>query len=92
MAEFERWTEEQSRPKLEIAFLFLTLDDPCFSTRRSCYDQDSAVCAMSCPVHEKLPTNPVPFFDQGEVNFKAHQVGWLLCFFFTLNAVGASIW
>ena len=47
---------------------------------------------MSCPVHEKLPENPVPFFDKGEVNFKAHQVGWLLCLFFTLNAVGASIW
>ncbi|GAA5833574.1 hypothetical protein JCM9279_001565 [Rhodotorula babjevae] len=48
--------------------------------------------ATGCPVHEALPHDPVPFFSSGDINFKAHDVGWLVCGTFTLIATVTSCW
>jgi hypothetical protein len=36
--------------------------------------------------------DPVPFYTNGNLNFKAHDVGWIVCGFFTLIASTASFW
>lgn len=39
-----------------------------------------------------LPRDPVPFFSNGELNFAAHSVGWLVAGACTLVAVVTSLW
>ncbi|GAA6038238.1 hypothetical protein JCM8097_005808 [Rhodosporidiobolus ruineniae] len=48
--------------------------------------------STGCPAHEVLPHDPVPFFSGGELNFKAHDVGWLCCIFLTLVSTATSVW
>ncbi|KAJ8294214.1 Transmembrane protein 184 [Rhodotorula toruloides] len=48
--------------------------------------------STGCPAPEVLPRDPVPFFQNGNINFKAHDVGWICCAFFTLIASSTSIW
>ncbi|GAA6001388.1 hypothetical protein JCM10207_006639 [Rhodosporidiobolus poonsookiae] len=48
--------------------------------------------STGCPAPEVLPHDPVPFFSNGEIHFKAHDVGWLLCGIFTVVASVTSIW
>ncbi|ORY89355.1 organic solute transporter Ostalpha-domain-containing protein [Leucosporidium creatinivorum] len=45
-----------------------------------------------CPVHSVLPSDPVPFFSHGNINFKAHDVGWIVAGAFTFVAVVTSAW
>lgn len=45
----------------------------------------------TCPI-ERAAVDPVPFYSDGNLNFKAHTVGWIVCGFFTLIATGASSW
>ncbi|GAA5840812.1 hypothetical protein JCM3766R1_000890 [Sporobolomyces carnicolor] len=45
-----------------------------------------------CPIAETLPRDPVPFFANGNLNFKAHDVGWLVAGLFSLVASSCSIW
>ncbi|MCO5613894.1 hypothetical protein L7F22_068172 [Adiantum nelumboides] len=45
----------------------------------------------TCPSEYK-PIDPVPFFTHGSLNFKAHDVGWIICGFFTLIASVSSFW
>lgn len=47
---------------------------------------------MSCPLPVQLAEDPVPLFSNGAINFKAHDVGWIVCVFFSLNAIAASSW
>ncbi|KAG9008950.1 hypothetical protein FRB93_006000 [Tulasnella sp. JGI-2019a] len=46
---------------------------------------------MICPVHEAAEETP-PFIQGGQIRFQAHQVGWIICGFFTFIAVGVSWW
>lgn len=46
----------------------------------------------TCPHERQPPADPVPFFANGQVNFKAHDVGWLVAGIFTLITWVASIW
>ncbi|KAK4335256.1 DUF300 domain protein [Rhodotorula toruloides] len=48
--------------------------------------------STGCPAPEVLPRDPVPFFQDGNINFKAHVVGWICCAFFTLIASTTSVW
>ncbi|GAA5850655.1 hypothetical protein JCM8547_001946 [Rhodosporidiobolus lusitaniae] len=48
--------------------------------------------STGCPAHEVLPHDPVPFFSNGEITFKAHDVGWLVCGICTIVASSTSIW
>ncbi|BGP32346.1 hypothetical protein JCM10296v2_004127 [Rhodotorula toruloides] len=48
--------------------------------------------STGCPAPELLPRDPVPFFQDGNINFKAHDVGWICCAFFTVIASATSIW
>lgn len=45
----------------------------------------------TCPSTHK-PVDPVPFYTSGNLNFKAHDVGWIICGFFTLIASVTSFW
>lgn len=45
----------------------------------------------TCPSEYK-PIDPVPFYTHGTLNFKAHDVGWIICGFFTLIASVSSFW
>ncbi|KAE8220520.1 hypothetical protein CF319_g5971 [Tilletia indica] len=47
---------------------------------------------FTCPVKHHLEPDPVPFLSEGNVNFKAHDVGWLVCGFLSLVACGTSFW
>ncbi|KAL9931438.1 hypothetical protein V8E36_009724 [Tilletia maclaganii] len=47
---------------------------------------------FTCPVEHHPPPDPVPFLSHGNINFKAHDVGWLVCGFMALIACGASFW
>ncbi|KAE8244180.1 hypothetical protein A4X13_0g6784 [Tilletia indica] len=47
---------------------------------------------FTCPVKHHLEPDPVPFLSDGNVNFKAHDVGWLVCGFLSLVACAASFW
>ncbi|KAH8916081.1 DUF300-domain-containing protein, partial [Atractiella rhizophila] len=45
----------------------------------------------SCPIeHHKI--DPKPLFSDGEIHFKAHDVGWLVSGFFALITTAASWW
>ncbi|PWN48143.1 DUF300-domain-containing protein, partial [Violaceomyces palustris] len=46
----------------------------------------------TCPPEPIKAPDPIPFISQGNINFKAHDVGWLLCGIFTLVSVLASFW
>ncbi|GAA5886175.1 hypothetical protein JCM6882_004289 [Rhodosporidiobolus microsporus] len=48
--------------------------------------------STGCPAPEVMPHDPVPFFSNGEVDFKAHDVGWLVCGVLTVISVAASFW
>lgn len=41
---------------------------------------------------EVLPHDPTPFWHDGQFNFAAHQVGWLISAFFSILAVATSLW
>ncbi|PWN37833.1 DUF300-domain-containing protein [Meira miltonrushii] len=45
----------------------------------------------TCP-SAYVPVDPVPFYTNGNLNFKAHDVGWIICGFFTLIASVTSFW
>ncbi|GAA5894050.1 OSTA/TMEM184 family protein [Sporobolomyces salmoneus] len=45
-----------------------------------------------CPLAETLPRDPVPFFSNGDLNFKAHDVGWLVAGMFSVIATWCSVW
>ena len=47
---------------------------------------------MTCPAHPERPEDPVPFYHDGKLNFKAHDVGWIICGSFTIVATVSSIW
>ncbi|KDN47354.1 DUF300-domain-containing protein [Tilletiaria anomala UBC 951] len=47
---------------------------------------------FTCPADPVMPKDPVPFISNGNINFKAHDVGWLVTIFFTLVATFASFW
>ncbi|KAK0545414.1 hypothetical protein OC845_005113 [Tilletia horrida] len=47
---------------------------------------------FTCPVKPHLEPDPVPFFSNGNINFKAHDVGWIVCGFFSLISCTASFW
>uniref|UniRef100_V5E396 DUF300-domain-containing protein n=1 Tax=Kalmanozyma brasiliensis (strain GHG001) TaxID=1365824 RepID=V5E396_KALBG len=47
---------------------------------------------MTCPTIPDKPTDPKSFFQNGEIDFKAHDVGWIVCGFMTLVATISSIW
>nr|GAT46121.1 predicted protein [Mycena chlorophos] len=44
----------------------------------------------ACPV-ETSPSSP-PLFQDGNINFQAHDVGWIVASFFTIVAVVTSFW
>lgn len=46
---------------------------------------------MTCPVDHR-PTDPAPFFSDGNIHFKAHDVGWIVSGFFALVASVTSFW
>lgn len=50
------------------------------------------VTAMGCPIPMKLPEDPVPLFSSGNINFKAHDVGWLIAGVFSVVGITASFW
>ncbi|GAA5895324.1 hypothetical protein JCM8208_005978 [Rhodotorula glutinis] len=52
----------------------------------------SHMSVAGCPVHEALPHDPVPFFSSGDINFKAHDVGWLVCGTLAVVATITSCW
>ncbi|KAH9811223.1 organic solute transporter Ostalpha-domain-containing protein [Melampsora americana] len=45
----------------------------------------------TCQVIQK-PKDPRPFLDHGQLNFSAHQVGWIVSAFFAITGISASIW
>ena len=47
---------------------------------------------MTCPTIPDKPTDPKPFFANGEIDFKAHDVGWLVCGIMALIATISSAW
>ncbi len=47
---------------------------------------------MTCPVIPDKPSDPKPFFDNGNIDFKAHDVGWIVCGFMALVATISSAW
>ncbi|PWY97516.1 DUF300-domain-containing protein [Testicularia cyperi] len=47
---------------------------------------------MTCPVIPDKPSDPKPFFENGNLNFKAHDVGWLMCGIMALIATISSFW
>ncbi|CAD6884608.1 unnamed protein product [Tilletia laevis] len=47
---------------------------------------------FTCPVKHLPEPDPVPFLTNGNVNFKAHDVGWLVCGFLSLIATVTSLW
>ncbi|KAG8955676.1 hypothetical protein FRC04_007667 [Tulasnella sp. 424] len=54
-------------------------------------DQPNPSSKAVCPEHHAaLPEKP--FISQGDVHFAAHQVGWIICGFFTIISVGVSAW
>lgn len=46
----------------------------------------------TCPIPIELPQDPVPFLSNGNINFKAHDIGWLISGFFALIGIVASFW
>lgn len=44
-----------------------------------------------CPSHETA-VDPKPFYSNGNLNFKAHDVGWIISGFFTVIASASSFW
>ncbi|CAO1622203.1 unnamed protein product [Sympodiomycopsis kandeliae] len=46
---------------------------------------------MTCPVDHR-PVDPRPFYSNGSLQFKAHDVGWIVSGFFTLIACVVSFW
>ncbi|PWN40219.1 DUF300-domain-containing protein, partial [Ceraceosorus guamensis] len=49
------------------------------------------VTSTGCPVVYK-PVDPVPFYQDGQLNFKAHQVGWIISGFFALVATSCTVY
>ncbi|KAJ9474238.1 putative Transmembrane protein 184-like protein (putative) [Pseudozyma hubeiensis] len=47
---------------------------------------------MTCPVIPDKPNDPKPFFNNGNIDFKAHDVGWLVCGIMALIATISSAW
>ncbi|SOV02938.1 uncharacterized protein UDID_06112 [Ustilago sp. UG-2017a] len=47
---------------------------------------------FTCPVIPDKPSDPKPFFENGNIDFKAHDVGWLICGIMTLIATISSMW
>ena len=47
---------------------------------------------FTCPMDPAPPKDPIPFFASGNLNFKAHDVGWIITGFFTLIASVTSFW
>lgn len=47
---------------------------------------------MTCPVIPDKPEDPKPFFQNGQIDFKAHDVGWLICGIMALIATISSVW
>ncbi|EPQ30311.1 uncharacterized protein PFL1_02426 [Pseudozyma flocculosa PF-1] len=47
---------------------------------------------MTCPVAWEAPEDPKPFYRDGQLNFKAHDVGWIVCGVMALVATVSSIW
>ncbi|TKY89695.1 hypothetical protein EX895_001480 [Sporisorium graminicola] len=47
---------------------------------------------MTCPTIPDKPTDPKPFFANGQIDFKAHDVGWLICGIMALIATISSSW
>ncbi|GAA5844567.1 hypothetical protein JCM11251_001635 [Rhodosporidiobolus azoricus] len=48
--------------------------------------------STGCPAPEVMPHDPMPFFSNGEIDFKAHDVGWLVCGILTIISVVTSFW
>lgn len=44
-----------------------------------------------CPSHETA-VDPKPFYSNGNLNFKAHDVGWIISGLFTVIASASSFW
>ncbi|SPO28486.1 uncharacterized protein UTRI_04883 [Ustilago trichophora] len=47
---------------------------------------------MTCPTIPDKPSDPKPFFENGNIDFKAHDVGWLICGIMALIATISSVW
>lgn len=47
---------------------------------------------MTCPTIPDKPADPKPFFENGQIDFKAHDVGWLVCGIMALVATISSAW
>ncbi|SJX64304.1 uncharacterized protein SRS1_14952 [Sporisorium reilianum f. sp. reilianum] len=47
---------------------------------------------MTCPTIPDKPSDPKPFFANGQIDFKAHDVGWLVCGIMALIATISSSW
>lgn len=47
---------------------------------------------MTCPTIPDKPSDPKPFFQNGQIDFKAHDVGWLVCGIMALIATISSAW
>jgi len=47
--------------------------------------------STSCPI-EHMPEDPEPFLSNGQLNFKAHDVGWIIAGFFGAIGCVASAW
>ncbi|SNX85684.1 uncharacterized protein MEPE_04393 [Melanopsichium pennsylvanicum] len=47
---------------------------------------------FTCPTIPDKPSDPKPFFQNGSIDLKAHDVGWLVCGIMALIATVSSIW
>lgn len=47
---------------------------------------------MTCPTIPNKPDDPKSFFQNGQLDFKAHDVGWIVCGIMTLIATISSTW
>lgn len=45
----------------------------------------------TCPIHIK-PEDPIKLWQDGQLHFSAHVVGWIVSGFFTLIAVSVSMY
>ncbi|GAA6059025.1 hypothetical protein JCM10212_001250 [Sporobolomyces blumeae] len=53
----------------------------------------SHLSSSGCPLSEVLPRDPVPFLSAGgDLNFKAHDVGWLMAGILSLITTIVSVW
>ncbi|KAL8283520.1 hypothetical protein RQP46_005623 [Phenoliferia psychrophenolica] len=48
--------------------------------------------SAGCPIPLSLPLDPVPLFSAGNINFKAHDVGWMVAGVFSIVGITASFW